>query len=227
MPVPVASALCAGTRVNIILKADQRSGRLTAGRIADILTRGDHPHGIKVRLQDGQIGRVQSLSSTPDTATGTSSVSSEEASPVYLPWASASPSEHLRESERPISSGRGQRGRYGRRGGGRGGLVAYADDGYPGHSVSPLPAESRSLGDYVTFAPTRGGRGKEESTPSMLKAEDGVDDSALSASEHAYDSQHVLQAEFPLIDSALIAAILSDGRAVEEARKVLAALSSW
>ncbi|KAL8645134.1 MAG: hypothetical protein Q9226_007437 [Calogaya cf. arnoldii] len=50
-----------GTPVNIILKADQRSGKLTSGQIRDILTRGDHPHGIKVRLSDGQIGRVRSL----------------------------------------------------------------------------------------------------------------------------------------------------------------------
>ena len=51
--------------MNIILKADQRNGKLTTGQIADILTKGDHPRGIKVRLADGQIGRVQSLSPSP------------------------------------------------------------------------------------------------------------------------------------------------------------------
>ena len=67
MAVPRQSQVYPGVSVNIILKADQRSGKLTTGQIADILTKGDHPRGIKVRLADGQIGRVQSLlpSSSP------------------------------------------------------------------------------------------------------------------------------------------------------------------
>ena len=51
-----------GLRVNIILKQDQRSGKLTLGVVKDILTNSPtHPHGIKVRLQDGQVGRVQEI----------------------------------------------------------------------------------------------------------------------------------------------------------------------
>ena len=51
-----------GLRVNIILKQDQRSGKLTSGIVKDILTNSPtHPHGIKVRLQDGQVGRVQEI----------------------------------------------------------------------------------------------------------------------------------------------------------------------
>ncbi|CAF9924262.1 MAG: hypothetical protein GOMPHAMPRED_003572 [Gomphillus americanus] len=61
MSIPRAVFLGPGTAVNIVLKADQGSGRLTTGKIKDLLTRGDHPRGIKVRLEDGQIGRVQSL----------------------------------------------------------------------------------------------------------------------------------------------------------------------
>ena len=64
MAVPRISQLQSGTGVNIVLKGDQRSGKLTTGRIADILTKGDHPRGIKVCLTNGQIGRVQSLSSS-------------------------------------------------------------------------------------------------------------------------------------------------------------------
>jgi len=49
-----------GMRVEIVLKKDQRSGRRTAGVVKDILTSSAyHSHGIKVRLEDGQIGRVQ------------------------------------------------------------------------------------------------------------------------------------------------------------------------
>jgi uncharacterized repeat protein (TIGR03833 family) len=51
-----------GLKVNIVLKQDQRSGKLTSGVVKDILTNSPtHPHGIKVRLQDGQVGRVQEI----------------------------------------------------------------------------------------------------------------------------------------------------------------------
>jgi len=49
-----------GIEVDIVLKKDQRSGELTRGVVKDILTKSaDHPHGIKVRLADGQVGRVK------------------------------------------------------------------------------------------------------------------------------------------------------------------------
>ena len=51
-----------GDRVNIVLKADQRTGRLTEGTVAKILTNSSsHPHGIKVMLEDGQVGRVKEI----------------------------------------------------------------------------------------------------------------------------------------------------------------------
>jgi uncharacterized repeat protein (TIGR03833 family) len=51
-----------GIKVAIVLKEDQRSGRLTEGIVADLLTNSKfHPHGIKVRLTDGQVGRVQEI----------------------------------------------------------------------------------------------------------------------------------------------------------------------
>ena len=51
-----------GLRVAIVLKKDQRTGRLTEGLVQDLLTKSaTHPHGIKVRLQDGQVGRVQKI----------------------------------------------------------------------------------------------------------------------------------------------------------------------
>lgn len=51
-----------GLRVSIVLKQDQRSGKETVGVVKDILTNSaDHPHGIKVRLADGQVGCVQKI----------------------------------------------------------------------------------------------------------------------------------------------------------------------
>ena len=52
----------AGIEVYIVLKKDQRSGNLTRGVVKDVLTRSVfHPHGIKVRLDDGQVGRVKQI----------------------------------------------------------------------------------------------------------------------------------------------------------------------
>jgi uncharacterized repeat protein (TIGR03833 family) len=52
----------AGLSVSIVLKQDQRTGKLTTGIVKDILTKSpSHPHGIKVRLEDGQVGRVQKI----------------------------------------------------------------------------------------------------------------------------------------------------------------------
>ena len=51
-----------GLTVKIILKADQRTGRLTEGVVSKLLTNSKyHPHGIKVMLTDGQVGRVQEI----------------------------------------------------------------------------------------------------------------------------------------------------------------------
>ncbi len=53
-----------GCTVSIVLKQDQRSGKLTEGIVKDILTNSaTHPHGIKVRLTNGHIGRVKVIHS--------------------------------------------------------------------------------------------------------------------------------------------------------------------
>ncbi|MFD1953401.1 YwbE family protein [Paenibacillus thailandensis] len=51
-----------GLLVDIVLKQDQRTGKLTRGTVAQLLTKSaTHPHGIKVRLTDGQVGRVKHI----------------------------------------------------------------------------------------------------------------------------------------------------------------------
>ncbi|MGO9387661.1 MAG: YwbE family protein [Methanobacterium sp.] len=51
-----------GSKVYIVLKKDQRTGKKTKGIVKDLLTRSSfHPHGIKVRLEDGRVGRVQEV----------------------------------------------------------------------------------------------------------------------------------------------------------------------
>ncbi|MBA3002251.1 MAG: YwbE family protein [Desulfurivibrio sp.] len=56
------SEIKAGLQVCIVLKEDQRSGKLTEGIVKDILTKSPtHPHGIKVRLESGAVGRVKKM----------------------------------------------------------------------------------------------------------------------------------------------------------------------
>lgn len=51
-----------GSSVDFVLKCDQRTGKLTKGIVAKILTKSSfHPHGIKVMLTDGQVGRVKNI----------------------------------------------------------------------------------------------------------------------------------------------------------------------
>jgi uncharacterized repeat protein (TIGR03833 family) len=51
-----------GLTVDIVLKQDQRTGRLTRGIVKDVLTKSSHhPHGIKVRLETGEVGRVKEI----------------------------------------------------------------------------------------------------------------------------------------------------------------------
>lgn len=57
------SNIAPGIPVKIVLKKDQKSGKLTDGKVSEILTNSSyHPHGIKVRLSDGQVGRVKEIS---------------------------------------------------------------------------------------------------------------------------------------------------------------------
>jgi len=60
-----------GVRVNITQKQDQRTGKLTGGIVKDILTKSAfHSRGIKVRLQTGEVGRVQEIVETGQEVTG-------------------------------------------------------------------------------------------------------------------------------------------------------------
>ncbi len=56
------SDIKAGLNVKIVKKEDQATGKLTVGIVKDLLTNSSsHPHGIKVRLSDGSVGRVQEI----------------------------------------------------------------------------------------------------------------------------------------------------------------------
>ena len=61
--VPNIQQVVPGASVSIVLKQDQPTGREVQGVVQDLLTRGNHPRGIKVRLSDGRVGRVQRMAS--------------------------------------------------------------------------------------------------------------------------------------------------------------------
>lgn len=62
MTVPKRSEIKPGLRVQIVEKQNQRTGKLTDGIVSRILTSSStHPHGIKVMLEDGKVGRVQAI----------------------------------------------------------------------------------------------------------------------------------------------------------------------
>jgi uncharacterized repeat protein (TIGR03833 family) len=66
---PARSHIRPGLTVDIVQKQDQRTGRLTRGVVAQLLTNWPtHPHGIKVRLTGGQVGRVQAVIGGPEAA---------------------------------------------------------------------------------------------------------------------------------------------------------------
>jgi len=190
MAVPKMTQLQSGTGVNIVLKADQSSGKLTTGQIADILTRGDHPRGIKVRLTNGQIGRVQSLSKYKNSVHQDSSVASQ---PSFSYDAVGTP------QKQPLSVTAAPNG-------GRWGMAQDVRE--DGHDPESRP-ESSSLLDYVRPPKQRKGAAKTQPGDSE--------------SQNALQSR--LEAEFPKLDSALIAAILADYPTVDDARGVLKGLS--
>jgi uncharacterized repeat protein (TIGR03833 family) len=206
--VPKHSALGPRVPVNIVLKADQRTGKLTRGLIADILTKGDHPRGVKVRLESGAIGRVQSL-----VTAASSSSQSEPASQ----W-------------KPSATGGGPTGQITDHGNASSRNYDFQED----FRKTEAPATSEaSLADYIK-APSRNkkkkGRGGVQSSDTAAVPELASSSTLNTPGVHKQEDGHVdgqksLELEFPSIDTALVAAILGDSGSIEEARTVLNALT--
>ncbi|KAG5925013.1 hypothetical protein E4U53_003361 [Claviceps sorghi] len=80
--VPSLRQVVPGASVFIILKQDQPTGKETAGVVAELLTRGNHPRGIKVRLQDGQVGRVQRMGDESTAQTDAARIHNQASRPT-------------------------------------------------------------------------------------------------------------------------------------------------
>lgn len=83
--VPNVHQVIPGAAVHIVLKQDQPTGRTVQGTIQTVLTRGNHPRGIKVRLSDGRVGRVQSMDTGSTAASGANQagISANSATSVF------------------------------------------------------------------------------------------------------------------------------------------------
>ncbi|OTA56084.1 hypothetical protein K449DRAFT_438338 [Hypoxylon sp. EC38] len=108
LAVPRTAQVIPGAIVNIVLKADQRTGKQVSGTVRDVLTRGDHHRGIKVRLTDGRIGRVQSMGSSSVSTTSSSDSGSAALAASSTPTAD----EQVEPINRTVPHPRGRRPRY-------------------------------------------------------------------------------------------------------------------
>lgn len=151
--VPKTTQVVPGAPVNIVLKADQRTGRQVTGVVRDVLTRGDHHRGIKVRLADGRIGRVQSMASQAGPGGGPT----EAAAPV--------PAESGTSQPRSRGAGRFQH--------------RYEDARFDGYSEPPQ--EQTDLAAYIV-APKKKGKGRKPAPAAAAAAAcDGTAEAAPAA----------------------------------------------
>lgn len=86
--VPTIQQVIPGAAVSIVLKEDQPTGREVQGIVQDVLTKGNHPRGIKVRMRDGRVGRVQRMGSASQTTsqpTGVDAGAGQSQPKVHMP----------------------------------------------------------------------------------------------------------------------------------------------
>lgn len=199
--VPKISAVRPGAAVNIVLKADQPTGRTVSGVVRDVLTRGDHPRGIKVRLADGRVGRVQSmmacasssaaaeLSSSEDTTGGViAGVVGEGMHSVTADGGDGDSNEqggYWDSNHNNSSSSRGGRPpRRGGRRGGRGGSGSWSG-GYKeavgGEEEQGLPSRQIGLDAYVKETRPKG-KAKRPAHPAVATEDEAQDPSPPAAS---------------------------------------------
>jgi len=241
MHVPRHNQIKPGTIVSIVLKADQRTGRQVQGTVQQLLTRGDHPRGVKVRLADGRIGRVQQLvSQSAQTGAGnqnstlrnvhkqarTSNMSSDQ-----NPWQTI-PSQgnpYVSNSSTSITDNNPYHQSQPREQ-----QSQYAADSNPWSQQQQQP-QSRSHQYSAPEGPPPGHRPlRRSSTAELPQAQEDraeqvehMQNFEAQARETEDDrNQAQLRREFPNIDSSLIAAIYNDTKNMPEVREMLQELAS-
>jgi uncharacterized repeat protein (TIGR03833 family) len=159
--VPTIQQVTPGAPVSIVLKVDQPTGNEVQGIVAELLTRGNHPRGIKVRLQDGRVGRVQRMVSEE-----TAKAESEGLSGLGRNGEMGTNSDvGIQESSGSVPATTPVGGFTGRR---------YGD--YRIDEPDEPPSGGLSLSDYVVTKTKRKGRQKNQNAPDPDEMVQNVDE---------------------------------------------------
>lgn len=160
--VPTYNQISPGTLVSIVLKEDQPTGRQVQGIVSEILTGGNHPRGIKVRLRDGRVGRVQKLCSEEDGKAGEGGMRGPGRNgEVSMKEDEFGQPGIERQTAGIISSTTSQ---------GPPPLPKYQDFRYDGYEAPQR--EEANLEDYVVFkTKSKGKKGKKKTTEPEVDAE--------------------------------------------------------
>jgi len=215
MPISQHSQIKPGLLVSIVLKADQASGRQVRGTVSQLLTRHNHPRGIKVKLTDGRVGRVQQiLSQSQPRGHQTRAMASNN-----NPWADAASQGNTFTS--PTSqTNQGSAQSY------------YQSNPSQPQSNSQYPQQQNQQSQQP-HAPTQGIRRSD--TERLLAQQNDQAEQVeymqqyeASAPQSEDDrNQAQLQKEFPNIDGSLIAAIYNERTGnLPEVREMLQELNT-
>jgi uncharacterized repeat protein (TIGR03833 family) len=153
--VPNIQQVVPGAPVSIVLKVDQPTGDEVQGIVAELLTRGDHPRGIKVRLQDGRVGRVQRMVSEETARAGAEGLSGLGRNGEMGMESNAT----VQTTSAPIDSFTGRR---------------YGD--FRVHDPDEPPSTGLSLSDYVVTKTKRKGRQKEQNASDLEERGQGLNE---------------------------------------------------
>jgi uncharacterized repeat protein (TIGR03833 family) len=158
-PVPTIQQVTPGAPVSIVLKIDQPTGNEVQGIVAELLTQGDHPRGIKVRLQDGRVGRVQRMVSEYTAKAGSEGLSGLGRNAEMGTDSNVA----VQASSGPVTAPVG--GFTGRR---------YGD--YRIDELDEPPSAGLSLSDYVVTKTKRKGRQKNQNAPDPDEMVQSIDE---------------------------------------------------
>ncbi|KIW83942.1 hypothetical protein Z517_03188 [Fonsecaea pedrosoi CBS 271.37] len=222
MPVTQLSQLKAGQFVSIVLKADQRTGRQVQGTVSQLLTRHNHPRGIKVKLTDGRVGRVQQIlthAQQQRQAPSHGRMSSNN------PWASAesqgnpytAPSEEEHQQQRQQQNQGAAQSYYQSRPQ-QGQTQQFQQQS---HQQSFTPAQGINRSDTEQLLAQQSDRAEQVEHMQQYEA------NARQTEDDRIQAQ--LQREFPNIDSSLIAAIYNERKGqgdLGEVRELLQELNT-
>lgn len=224
MPISQYNQIKPGQAVSIVLKADQRTGKQVQGTVAQLLTRHNHPRGIKVKLTDGRVGRVQQILRNM-TSNNPWADTTSQGNPF------SSPTEQSAELNQTYfaqdNSNQHQQTSYGQN-----------PNQHSQTSYSQNPDE-QPWGNEQQYSAPQGAppqQGLQRSDTEQLLAQEG-DAGAQYETMQQYEAnaqqtdddknQADLQKQFPNIDSSLIAAIYNERKPdMAEVRELLQELNS-